>query len=439
MPASMLEKLIYIVIGLITVLIPGLYIYLALRKEKRARTTLNKSLERGMGEPASLHPVIDPKLCIGAGACVLACPEGDILGLIDNKAALLKPSNCIGHGECQAACPVGAISLVFGSEKRGVDLPFIKGNFETNVPGIYIAGELGGMGLIRNAVTQGRQAVEHIAKSLERKTASDIYDLAIIGAGPAGIAASLQAKKEKLSFITLDQQDFGGTVLSYPRKKLVMTQPVDFPLYGKLKQREIEKEELLQLFRSALEQEGIVVRAGVKVENVRKNDSFFLIESSQGEYSARRILLAIGRRGSPRKFNIPGEQSDKVFFSLLEPEHFTNSRILVAGGGDSAVEAALALAEQPGNVVHIVYRRENFFRLKENNTGRIEKALAEGRITALFNTDPVKIEKDQVILKQNEREFQIANDFVFIFIGGELPTDFLKKMGIEFARKFGEA
>ena len=401
--------------------------------------TLNKSLERGLGEPASLHPVIDPNLCIGAGACVLACPEGDILGLIDNKAALLKPSNCIGHGECLAACPVGAITLVFGTEKRGVDLPFIKGNFETNVPGIYIAGELGGMGLIRNAVAQGLKAVENIAKSLERKGASDIYDLAIIGAGPAGIAASLQAKKEKLSFIALDQQDFGGTVLSYPRKKLVLTQPMEFPLYGKLKQREIEKEELLQLFRTALEQEGIDIRTGVKVENVRKNDDFFIIESSQGEYSTRRILLAIGRRGSPRKFNIPGEQSDKVFYSLLEPEHFDNSKILVAGGGDSAVEAALVLSEQPGNIVHIVYRRKNFSRLKEGNTIRIEKALAEKKVTALFNTDPIKIEKDRVFLKQNEREFHLDNDFVFIFIGGELPTEFLKKMGIDFARKFGEA
>ncbi len=435
----MLEKLIYIIVGLVTVLIPAVYIYLESRKNRRARETLNKSVERGLNEPASLHPVIDPKICIGAGACVYACPEGEIIGLINNKAALLKPSYCIGHGECQAACPVGAITLVFGSEKRGVDLPFIKGNFETNVPGIFIAGELGGMGLIRNAVAQGRQAVENIAKSLDRKVVSDIYDLVIIGAGPAGIAASLQAKKEKLSFVMLDQTDFGGTVLSYPRKKLVMTQPMEFPLYGKIKASEIEKEELLKIFRQALEQEGIVVRAGVKVENVRKNDDFFIIESSQGEYSARRVLLAIGRRGSPRKLGIPGEKSDKVFYSLSEPEHFVNSKILVAGGGDSAVEAALALSDQPGNVVHMVYRRENFFRLKEGNTVRIEKGIAEKKVTALFNTDPTKIEKDRVFLKQNEREFQLDNDYVFIFIGGELPTEFLKKMGIEFARKFGEA
>ena len=145
--------------------------------------------EAGLFEPPSLHPLFDPTLCRGCGACVKACPEGDVIGLISGKAALIEPSQCIGHGACRAACPFGAITLVFGTEERGVDIPHVRPNFETNVPGVFIAGELGGMGLIRNAIEQGRQAVAAIS-SLDGLGRQDRLDLVIVGAGPAGISAS---------------------------------------------------------------------------------------------------------------------------------------------------------------------------------------------------------------------------------------------------------
>ena len=153
----------FLVIGVIW----AAYIGLRSRAEARGRAKKAASAEAGLQEPASLHPKIDPSKCVGCGACVHACPEGDILGLINGKAELLEPSHCIGHGACKSACPGDAITLVFGTEKRGVDIPDVGPDFQTNVPGIFIAGELGGMGLIRNAIEQGRQAIE-FGKNAER-------------------------------------------------------------------------------------------------------------------------------------------------------------------------------------------------------------------------------------------------------------------------------
>jgi ferredoxin len=141
-----------------------LYILLRKRAEARSRATKEAAAEAGLLEPASLHPKIDPVKCLGCAACVRACPEGDILGMINGKAELIEPTHCIGHGACREACPYGAITLVFGTEQRGVDLPHVKPDFQTNVPGIFIAGELGGMGLIRNAIEQGSQAIDSIRK-----------------------------------------------------------------------------------------------------------------------------------------------------------------------------------------------------------------------------------------------------------------------------------
>jgi thioredoxin reductase/ferredoxin len=434
----MLETLIYLVIALITVGIPLVYIRRERRKSQQAAQTLRKSVERGMDEPVSLHPYIDPGICIGAGACVEACPEAGVLGLIHNRGALINPSHCVGHGMCAAACPVDAITLVFGTAKRGVDIPFVSGTFETNVKGIYIAGELGGMGLIRNAVKQGTEAVGYIAKSLAGESTPDVLDLIIVGAGPAGIASALQAKKEGLSFVAIDQEDLGGTILTYPRKKLIMSQPMDVPLYGKITEREIEKEVLLGIFTDIFQRTGLTVKSGEKVESIEKLDKLFRVTTSRGVHEGRRVLLSIGRRGSPRKLDVPGEKSGKVAYRLLEPEQFKNMKLLVVGGGDSAVESALALAEQPGNTVHISYRRETFFRLKEGNTQRITLAIRNGTVTPLFNSEVKNITPNALLLEQGGHPMELPNDYVFVFAGGELPTEFLKKIGIEVTRKFGE-
>lgn len=434
----MLDELIQLGGVALAVCIPLIYWLRYRHKSQTARKQLESAVEAGLTEPVSLHPKIDPNSCISTGACVEACPEKGILGIVDNRAQLVAPTRCIGHGACQQACPTNAIALVFGTERRGVDIPHVRENFETNVPGVFIAGELGGMGLIRNAVTQGREAVEYIAKTHSGHS-SDACDLIIIGAGPAGLAATLEAKKRQLNYLTLEQEsDIGGTVLHYPRQKLVMTQPMVIPMHGTYKRREISKEELIELWREVVASTGITVRCSEKVESVAKSNGVFTVTSTSGEYKARHVLIAIGRRGTPRKLGVKGEHSTKVAYKLLDPEQYRQKRLLVVGGGDSAVEAAMSLGEQEGTTVSLSYRKENFSRIKDGNRERLDRAVSNGWVKLLMNTQVAEIRHGEVVLSTAGPDLTLPNDQVFVFIGGELPTAFLKSIGIRMERKFGE-
>ncbi len=411
------------------------------KKSKESRIVeekIRQAKEAGIHEPISLHPYIDVNSCIQTGACISACPERDILGIRNGKATIINASHCIGHGACFHACPTGAISLRIGTEKRGVELPHVDQNFETNVHGIFIAGELGGMGLIKNAVEQGRQAVENISRKLNKNHQAS-YDLIIIGAGPAGISGSLTAKKHGMKFLLLDQDTLGGTVFTFPRKKIVMTSPMDLPLYGKIKLYETTKAELLDLWRDVLKKNKIEVTENSKAESIVTDNGIFKIITVKGEeLTAASVLLAIGRRGTPRKLNIPGENKEKVAYRLLEPEEISGKHVIVVGGGDSAVESALLLADH--NHVILSYRNEVFNRIKPLNSMALNKAVAEGKLQVMFNSNLLKIEDDSVLLSvgKEEKNMQIQNDLVYIFAGGELPTQFLEKAGIKITKKFGE-
>lgn len=376
--------------------------------------------------------------CIQTGACISACPEHDILGIRNGKATIINASQCIGHGACFHACPTGAISLRIGTETRGVDLPHVNQNFETNLPGIFIAGELGGMGLIKNAVSQGKQATENIIKALKKDHKAE-YDLIIVGAGPAGISSSLTAKKHGLKFLLLEQDTLGGTVSTFPRKKIVMTSPMDLPLYGKIKLFETSKSELLDLWNSVFKKNNIVIQENSKVDSIVHEESIFRVTTLKGEvYTSAFVLLSIGRRGTPRKLNVPGEMSEKVAYRLLEPEIITGKEILVVGGGDSAIESALLLTEE--NHVILSYRNEVINRIKPLNKIALDKAVSEGKIEVKLSSDLLSIEDNHIILsvgKEGEK-MTIKNDLVYIFAGGELPTQFLEKTGIRIEKKFGE-
>ena len=418
-------------------------VFIYLRKQKRESKRVEEKIAtaklEGLYEPVSLHPVVDENSCIKTGACIVACPEKDILGIRNGKATTINASHCIGHGACFHACPTHAITLVIGTEKRGVELPHMNQNFETNVPGIFIAGELGGMGLIKNAVEQGRQSVENIVKSL-KKSHQATYDLIIIGAGPAGISASLNAKKHQLRFLTLEQDTLGGTVFTFPRSKIVMTSPMDLPLHGKVKLSETSKPELLDFWTQVLNKNNISIKENSKVESIIHENDHFKIETITGEvFTSKTVLLSIGRRGTPRKLGVPGETLEKVAYRLLEPEEISGKDIMVVGGGDSAIESALLLAGQ--NKVTLSYRNDAFSRIKPKNNEKIKEAMASGFVNVLFNTNPVKINKDSVTLTTNKEEEHISlkNDLIYIFAGGELPTEFLKKVGIQITKKFGEA
>ncbi len=420
-----------------------MFTYFYLRQQKRNSKIVEEKIkiakEDGLHEPVSLHPVVDVNSCIQTGACIAACPEHDILGILNGKATTINTSRCIGHGACFHACPTQAITLCIGTEKRGVDLPHVDVTYETNVPGVYIAGEMGGMGLIKNAVEQGRQAVENIVKKIDKQVKAD-YDLIIIGAGPAGISASLAAKKYNLSALTLEQDSLGGTVFTFPRAKIVMTSPMDIPLYGKIKLNETSKLELLNLWIDVLGKNQVVIKEQSKVESIVFDTNKFVVETAAHEkYTAQKILLAIGRRGTPRKLNIPGEMTSKVAYRLLEPELIKDKKIVVVGGGDSAIETALLLTDQ--NKVTLSYRGETFGRIKSGNNLKIKEAITQNRIEVRFNTSITSIEEDQVKIKDliSGEVTELENDLVYIFAGGELPTQFLEKIGITITKKFGEA
>ncbi len=438
---KLIELAIYCTTALIAVGIPVWYLKTYLARKNRASRNHDRSSKLGLTEPVTLHPKIDPNRCIGTEACIKACPEGEILGVINCKATLVSPTKCIGHGACAASCPVGAITLVFGTEKRGVELPVLKSNFETNVGGIYIAGELGGMGLIRNAVTQGWEAITYIHNSLKETnnlSDEDVFDVIIIGAGPAGLSASLKAMELNLKSACFEQDDIGGTLLTYPRRKIVMTQPMEIPLYGKVKVREMYKEELLELWEKIITQMGPSISLKEKVLSVEGKTGSFTVNTNKGSYLTKRILLTTGRRGTPRKLDIPGEKSHKVAYRLIEPEQYAGSQVLVVGGGDSAVEAALATSEQPGTEVILSYRKGTFSRIKDRNRMLIEKACSTGNLEVLFESNVKRIEEREVILDVKGKNTVIGNDYTLIFVGGEVPAQFLRQMGIKIQTKFGE-
>lgn len=430
------QVIIYGGVALLCVVI--VYYYLRSNKSKSTATQHKVSVARseGLYEPVSLHPYIDLNICIGSAACIKACPEKDILGLIDNKVTVINGSNCVGHGACFHACPVEAISLRIGTETRGVDLPHVSQDYESNVAGIYIAGELGGMGLIKNSVEQGQLAIESMLKR-RKKSNVNALDVVIVGAGPAGIAASLAAKKNNLSSITLEQDSLGGTVYTFPRAKVVMTSPMDLPLFGKVKLTDTSKDELLALWTRVTTENNLNIKENIKVNEIKPqaDGTFRLITNVGDEYVSNNVLLAIGRRGSPRKLNVIGEELPKVAYRLLEPERILKKKILVVGGGDSAIESALLLKDD--NTVTLSYRSYKFSRLKPKNRENIEQAIADKSLTVILNSDVVSISEKTVLIKTSEGVIERENDLVYIFAGGELPTQFLQNAGIEITKRFG--
>ena len=416
----------------------GLHLAWRARASRRVLKRQEAAKEAGMNEPPTLHPWIDPGICLGCASCVTACPEKTVLGVIDGKAELVEAAHCVGHGACKTACPLDAITLVFGTEKRGVDIPNVSPEFETNVPGIFIAGELGGMGLVRNAVEQGRQALEN-AEALCREPHDCDFDVAIIGAGPAGIAASLGAKALGLSYRTIDQDSLGGTVAHFPRRKVVMTAPAILPLVGKVNFRETTKEALIEFWEKVVADHQLEIGFNNRMEVIEPLELGFKINTSKESFSARAVLLCLGRRGTPRKLGVEGEHLDKVVYRLVDPEQYRGMSVLVVGGGDSAVEAAVSLSEEPGTNATLAYRGPAFNRIKPGNRERLDMAQKSGALRVCYNTNIDSISPGEVVLVGDQGHETVANEAVIVCAGGVLPRDVLEKIGIQFERKHGTA
>ncbi|MES1165176.1 MAG: NAD(P)-binding domain-containing protein, partial [Verrucomicrobiota bacterium] len=421
----------------LTVVVLALYLVRRWREDRRARKKLAEAVALQLNVPTSLHPVIDPDICIGSGSCISACPEGKILGLVGGVATLLNASKCIGHGKCAAECPVHAIKLVFGSAERGVELPEVDEFFETSRPGVHIVGELAGMGLIKNALIQGLQVAARLGETIERVTSGATVDVVIVGAGPAGIAAAVGCRAANLRYALLEQDTVGGTVAHYPRQKLVMTETVDLPYYGKFGRSLIRKEDLVGSFQQVIAKAGVKVHERTKLTALEGTKDDFIVTTDKGVLRARRVVLAIGRRGTPRKMGVPGEELDKVAYRLVDPRQYAGKQVLVVGGGDSALEAAIQLADETNAQVGISYRRPEFARCRPLNKQKIDAHIKSGRVKAFMSTDIVSITSREVGLK-NGHVTPLPNDFVIACLGGELPNEFLKSIGISVRKHHGD-
>lgn len=401
-----------------------------------APTSSGSALVAGEAQPKAL---VRADMCVGCGTCVASCPEPGAITL-RGKLAVVDDALCMGHGECVSNCPVGAIAVTTGNAINRIAVPMIDANFMSNVPGLYIVGELGGRGLIKNAINEGKLAIEHVTVQLPpcepRDDGDDeAFDVCIVGSGPAGLSAGLEALRAGLRYVILEQGSLSDTVRKYPRKKLLLAEPVSIPLYGDLWIADSSKETLLEVWETIVANTGLVVRTGVKVDRVVRSAPFFDVWAEGARYRARRVVLAMGRRGSPRRLGIPGEESDKVFFDIVEMEAFAGQKVLVVGGGDSAVESALGLANQPNTEVRLSYRGDSFNRVKARNLDKLDRAIKAGKVVPLLNSEVREIRPDVVVLDIAGESTILPNDTVIVRIGGEAPSAFLEKLGVRIVEK----
>jgi thioredoxin reductase (NADPH) len=394
------------------------------------------------GAPAAsgpAHAIVRTDVCVGCGTCVAACPEPGAIRLSD-KIASVNREACVGHGQCVAACPVSAIVLTTGDAVQQVEVPELNAGFESSVPGLYVVGELGGRGLIKNAINEGKIAVEDVARALPPDAPradgdAEAFDLLIVGSGPAGLSAALEAHRSGLRYAVLEQGTLADSIRKYPRHKLLLAEPLRVPLYGDLWVADSSKEELLRVWEAIIARTGLHIRTGLRVERIEREGGMFHVTAGGGSFRARRVVLAIGRRGTPRRLGVPGEDLDKVFFDIVEMEQFANARLLVVGGGDSAVESALGLANQPGTEIVLSYRGDALSRVKERNRTKFDAAVRSGRVTPLFQSQLREIRKDVVVLDVNGQSRIQPNDWVVIRIGGEPPYEFLRRIGVRIVQK----
>ncbi|NQV15106.1 NAD(P)-binding domain-containing protein [bacterium] len=400
------------------------------QKQADSQEKLDDAIRSGSNKAMMQHPIIDLSKCIGCGICTKVCPEGEVLGLIGGKAVLINGRKCVGHEVCQESCPVGGIEVALGDISSREDIPSLSSDLESNLNNVFIIGELGGLALIRNAVNQGIRVAKTIADRYNEESSQ--APVLIVGAGPAGLACTISLMELKIPVILLDQNEAGGTILQYPRRKLVMVQPVDLPGYGQMTEKEYSKEILLEIWAGIFKKYAPDFRSGQQLLGLTQTDAGYRLKTNLEEFDASFVVLALGRRGTPRKLGVPGEEMSKVSYKLIDAESYKNHHILVVGGGDSAVEAAVGLGQQTGNTVTLSYRKDSFSRIKTRNEEHLAKAVKQGWVNILYNSQVTAIHDDHAQINQNSAILELKNDYVFVFAGGIPPFGLMDSLGVNF-------
>lgn len=438
------NNLIYLIVAFFFLTIFFPFVLWEIKKKRRSKELINqiipvsKLTERDIDKIKSCHPTgkklypaINKSLCVGCGTCVLACKNKKTLYVIDGKSTLVNPLTCDCCGECEKACPMGANQLIEYGKKMKVQMPDTDENFETNIKGIYIIGSLAGAGLIKEAINQGRLVLNHIMKDV---FPDKVPQVLIIGSGPAGLSALLSCQKFGLPATCLEKEETANTIKNFPKKKVVMAEPVEMPLYGPLWIGHTTKEKLLAVWSKILRATKAPVTTGARLEKIEKNGDRFIVSASGREYVCDKIVLALGTRGEPRKLNVPGETQQKVFYALLDANEFAGSNVAIVGAGDSALESALALLNV-GCRITLVVRRDGFPRAKDSNREKITAAIEQKRVQAFFNSTIMEIKPKSLVISTPQKNLEIENDFVFVLVGGELPFRLLEKIGIRIVEK----
>mgnify|MGYP001283953262 CR=1 FL=1 len=384
-----------------------------------------------------LHAVVLADQCVGCGACVPVCPEPGAIFMV-GKLATVKKDLCKGHGKCVEACPVGGIVLSAGASVHRVEVPDVNATFESNMRGVYVVGELGGRGLIKNAINEAKVAIEHVASELARKRGNvpdDVFDVLIVGSGPAGLSAGLEALRRKLRYAILEQGALADTIRKYPRAKILLAEPLTVPLYGDLWVADGSKERLLEVWEKIISSTGLDVKTHHRVTRIVREGEWLRVETLEKAFRARHVVLAMGRRGSPRRLGVPGEELGKVIYDVVDMESFAGQRMLVVGGGDSAVESAVGLAKQSGTTVTLSYRGDAFARVKERNRTNLDKAAHCGSVRVMLKSQVLEIRPDSVVMDVEGREEVLSNDTVVVRVGGDPPYKLLEEIGVRIVKK----
>ncbi|MEO7730481.1 MAG: NAD(P)-binding domain-containing protein, partial [Kofleriaceae bacterium] len=413
-------------------------VFTMLSSRKRHRAIVAPAPSAG---PRILVHDINDDRCTGCDACVAVCPT-NVLDLVANKSRVIAFHECIQCEQCMFACPTEALVMYpQGGTPPVLKVPEIDENFQTAVVGQYLIGEVAGKPLVKNAANLGRVVIEHMLQTGMQPGALGAgethVDVAIVGSGPGGLSAALTCIQKGLSYVVLEkEQMIASTISRYPKGKLVMAEPYDTMNMSLLPVFDAGKEQLIPIWSEVIERVGLKIRQGESVETVSKAaDGVFEVRTTVASYRAQRMVLSIGTRGKPRTLQVPGENLPKIYSLLEDPDDWRGKSVLICGGGDSACEAALALADA-GAKVMISYRGKGFNRAAPKNKSAMEAYASQGRIKAKLGSQVVNFEADTVTLGLSDgSQKRYPNDAAFVLIGADPPIAWLEKVGVKFVER----